>query len=439
MTIVARKVSAASPSYFSIPPEGEGNKRWVFDFRNPDEAVALLDSLGAVYSVSANGRYFDAAQGKYIAATVNRPRLSYNLTFQEYALLGEAAQTNLIPYSSEDDASYTHTNITIEGATSLMDGKTAPKMTAVNNTDNYTKLVGTFSGSDETIYALVETTATTFDIALTGAATLAWLRYDPATQLVTELTDQNGSTIQNSWGRNTGYLGPNGGYIHILAMHFDSTAQSGGNRRLRFYPSSTGGAPGYSILHHWQLTETEFVSSPIVCDASAVTRAADNIYVPFDQTVADGVKDITLAVDFFREYSFDPSNTLSHGGCYVTSGSFVNSILLGGNNTSLSATTLISANVESTSYARAKPIAARETVAASISANRMLAAAINEDTSLPTYSGATPPANSTPTPYYLYFAGIEGGGQNTNNEVFCTYLEYGARALSDLVRVVGAP
>src|SRR5690606_2374959 len=73
--------------------------------------------------------------------------------------------------------------------------------------------------------------------------------------------------------------GPNGGPVYLLAV--TATGTPGNDRQILLYPTGTSQNTDTAIIHHVQLEEQPFHTSPIVTTTAPVTRAADALTFPW--------------------------------------------------------------------------------------------------------------------------------------------------------------
>ena len=78
--------------------------------------------------------------------------------------------------------------------------------------------------------------------------------------------------------------GPNGGPVYLLAV--TATGTPGNDRQILLYPTGTSQNTDTAIIHHVQLEEQPFHTSPIVTTTAPVTRAADALSFPLPASLS---------------------------------------------------------------------------------------------------------------------------------------------------------
>lgn len=246
------------------------------NFSNREEALKQLSALGFTCTRSgATGYEYRPSEQKFVAVAANTFRFSGHLGHR-VGLVVEQAQTNVVPYSSEDHASWLETGSpTVATATSVIDGKSAIKITASSGASAIYKNVGTFTGNTETYMTIVEEqdagqyTVTIFNA--TGASTVCAVELD----FGTGDTTVNTGTASRHGAVKLADSGPNGGALYLMYIQYSSTA--GNTRRPIIYADTESLNTGTMIVHHVQITEDDVVGSPIVTGSGSVTRNLDAI------------------------------------------------------------------------------------------------------------------------------------------------------------------
>lgn len=149
--------------------------------------------------------------------------------------------------------------------------------------------IGTVSGSQETFSVIFEVLRRPPDDRVTVAirdqdvaSFYARLRVDLASETASVIAGAGGSILRK-WNRK----GPNGGDVYRVAVRGAGTA--GNTRRLYIYPAgaSSDGTGARIVLHHAQLEEQAWASSPIVSEAAGATRATTDLFYVGGAPVTD--------------------------------------------------------------------------------------------------------------------------------------------------------
>jgi len=166
-------------------------------------------------------------------------------------------------------------NFIITSRTSIIDGQTAYEHERDGGSSRI-QSVGTFTGDDETCYLIVEnvdasvTRLRIYDA--TGASYVAGALLTWSTGAIT-LYEGTGAVF----GAKLLNEGPNGGEVYLFGVTCSGTV--GHTRHVYVQPVGDNNSVS-AILHHCQLEEAGFYSSPIVTDTAAVTRNAEALSLP---------------------------------------------------------------------------------------------------------------------------------------------------------------
>lgn len=175
----------------------------------------------------------------------------------------------------------------ITPAVSIIAGQTAWQHTLAAGRDSVTRsqLAGVFSGGAETAYLIVENVdAERTDVALRDVTAGAFVCFGRLTWATGEASVVLGTGAVRA--EKLADVGPNAGPAYLVAV--TATGIPGNQRSVWIYPT---GAPGTSaaraaIIHHVQLEEQPFHTSPIVTTTAPVTRTADALSVPLPASFA---------------------------------------------------------------------------------------------------------------------------------------------------------
>lgn len=271
----------AGASRLRPPAEFNGYLWWDFTKRH---------SLppGFTYTRGSEKRQLNPFTGKYEAYGANTYAPDYDpLTGLCRGFRSETAATNLLLWSADfSNVTWNLSGSSKAPANSMISGGIAQKLVSTLSYSAFEQTVGTYSGSPETTYAIVESGSGLTNVRLraynlTDAIAVCEMRMEFSTGAVT-LAAGAGTGIAFPLRA----VGPNGGKVYLLAITYTGT--SGKARRIAVMNGGTVNV-GDLYVHHAQLVSGTSVSSPIVTGAATAARQADvmsMLTLPawFDQT-----------------------------------------------------------------------------------------------------------------------------------------------------------
>lgn len=179
--------------------------------------------------------------------------------------------TNRAPYSTDiSNAAWSLQNAVKASCNSIIDGGVARRITATGSSAGVFQTVGTFTGSAETLYAIIEKgDQDVASIALYNTTTAAFACRAQLTFSTGVATVAAGSGTARAYKIAT--AGPNGGEVWLLALTTSAGIYTN-TRQVICYPAGIATTSGHAYLHHIQLQETvSVISPPIVTNATSVT------------------------------------------------------------------------------------------------------------------------------------------------------------------------
>lgn len=202
----------------------------------------------------------------------------YNAVTSRYSGLVEPAQTNAVPYSSTDNAVWSKSNVTVTAGTSIFYGYSSMKCTATATSAAISQAVGTFSGSTESIYVIVEQgTGTKSHFGV-------WDNISAAYVFVAELDFTTGGLslyatlpvgVATLYSIKISNSGPNGGVVYLCAATYSGT--SGHARYITCFVPGVAQSSGYNYLHHVQQVNSSWWTSPIVTGGASRSRQIESL------------------------------------------------------------------------------------------------------------------------------------------------------------------
>jgi hypothetical protein len=234
---------------------------WVL---SPSRAAPLPTIEGPGFSRSSTGWTFDSARGKFTPKEAGTPRI--NGTRNE--LLVEARRENQVTYSSGD----TNWGYNYTAVESIMDESGADGL-RVEGQDQGADNVGSFTGNRETFSVIVEKIA--------GSETLVRVKNSTTGDNPVFQTFDWASDSWSGGDTNSELLtqsGPNGGEVRRLIARYSGT--QGDMRTLVLEPNGNSASNSdVAVVHHHQLEEAPFATSPIYTSGGKNTREKDNLII----------------------------------------------------------------------------------------------------------------------------------------------------------------
>lgn len=176
----------------------------------------------------------------------------------------------------------TSSSPTLASATSIIDGKTARKVTATLVASRVQQTSGVYTGSAEVVVALLEAAtgnkSTKVVIQLwdsTASAQVGRLELDTTNGAVSNVAGADYIAVKDS-------TGPNG--ETVWRVEISATGTTGNSRTVRFFPDAASGS-GAVVVHYLNWEEGSFGTSPIT--DSLATRAVDIASYALPDAIAD--------------------------------------------------------------------------------------------------------------------------------------------------------
>lgn len=231
---------------------------------------------GYTYSCNSVVRRWSPQQGQYIEVAANVFVPDYRTSNGEnLGFLSEPTATNLVLYSSENNAAWVGTNASkAAGTSSLIAGKTCFSIAQTDAAGYVVQTIGTYAGSGtETATAIIEQGANAV-----ASRVVMWNATDGAAVAIAEV-NWSAETASLISGTGAVYVewhptGPNGGKVCRLGIAGYTSPAGSKARELRILPDATA-SNAVIYMHHAQLEAgTTRVSTPIVTLGASVNRAA---------------------------------------------------------------------------------------------------------------------------------------------------------------------
>ncbi|NQD37480.1 hypothetical protein HPT27_10615 [Permianibacter sp. IMCC34836] len=248
-------------------------ENFYFDFDLTKANADILAALGFTYTRTGD-LYALRDDGIYHKYSANVSSSHYDaINAREMGPWFGGSVTNNLLYSSDiSNGAWPTSSTSKSAATSIIEGGVARTLTPSSTSANITQNIGTFTGSAETYYAIVET-SNKVGVAIYNVTTLAHVvmgEFDCTTGVAALYS---GTGTVRMWKiRNAG---PNGS-APVWLCAVTGTGVSGNSRRVYVYPDRVAGTQS-ATMHHGQLTAGEMVSPPVVTGAATATRGADVI------------------------------------------------------------------------------------------------------------------------------------------------------------------